>query len=204
MAGEFVLFQAGWFACVIGASRGQVALGVTAAVAVVAMMLAWSDRRGADILLIVLALAVGFLWDNLLARTDLVRYASPGPWPGWAPPWILTMWALFAPMLRAPMRWLHGRPALSALFGGVGGALSYAAAERLGACSFPDPTMAMAVLGAGWALITPLLLAAARRLDRVPAPAISSSRDERTALPRPWRTASNTATRSGWTWRWRR
>lgn len=168
----FVLFQAAWFACVIGAASGhpaQVALGIAAAVAVVGILVAWSDDRRAELRLVVLALAVGVAWDSLLAHTGVVQYASPGPLPGWAPAWILALWALFAPMLREPLRWLHGRPLLAALLGGAGGALSYAAAERLGACRFPDPAWAMAVLGVGWALIVPLLLAAAQRLERAAA-----------------------------------
>lgn len=161
----FVLFQAAWFACVIGAARGQVALGIAVAVAVISVLLATSTQRAVELRLLALALAVGAAWDGMLLRTGLVEYASPGPLPDWAPIWILALWGLFAPMLREPMRWLHGRPLLAALFGGVGGPLSYAAAERLGACTFPDPAFAMTVLGAGWALIVPLLLFAARRWE---------------------------------------
>jgi hypothetical protein len=168
----FVLFQAAWFACVVGAARGQAALGIVAVVAVVAILVAWSTRRAADLWLVVLALALGAVWDSLLIRTGVIEYASPGPLPGWAPAWILALWALFAPMLREPMRWLHGRPLLAAPFGAVGGVLSYVAAQRLGACVFPDPALALLVLGAGWALIVPLLLAAAQRLDR---PAVASA-----------------------------
>lgn len=170
LAAGLALFQGAWFACVIGAAGGQAALGIAAVASVVAMMIACSARRTADLQLVLLALAIGLVWDSLLARSGVVIYASPGPWAGWAPAWILALWALLAPMLREPMRWLHGRPLLAALLGGVGGALSYAAAARLGACRFPDPLLAMAVLGAGWALIMPLLLAAARRLDRAAAP----------------------------------
>jgi hypothetical protein len=176
----FALFQGAWFAAVIGAAHGEAALGILAVAAVVAVLIAWSGRRAADLQLVLLALAIGLVWDSLLARTGVVDYASPGPWPGWAPLWILALWALLAPMLREPMRWLHGRPLLAAVLGGVGGALSYAAAARLGACRFPDPVLAMVVLGAGWALIMPLLLAAAQRLDRAaavnPAPAACGAR----------------------------
>jgi hypothetical protein len=168
---SFVLFQGAWFACVMGAARGHVVLGLGAAVAVVAVLLTFSTNRAAELRLLVLALAVGLVWDSGLARSGIVQYASPGPLPYWAPVWILALWALFALMLREPMRWLHGRPIIAALFGGAGGAMSYAAAERLGACTFPDPTLAMIVLGAGWALIVPLLVAVARRLDRDTTPA---------------------------------
>jgi hypothetical protein len=171
LGATFVLFQGAWFACVMGAARGHVALGFGAAVAVVAVLLSFSTNRAAELRLLVVALAVGVAWDSLLARYGVVQYASPGPFPDWAPVWILALWALFALMLREPMRWLHGRPILAALVGGAGGAMSYAAAERLGACTFADPTVAMATLAAGWALIVPLLLALAQRLDRDTTPA---------------------------------
>ncbi|HTR11088.1 MAG TPA: DUF2878 domain-containing protein [Paraburkholderia sp.] len=169
MAAGFVLFQAAWFACVVSAARGDAALGIAAVIAVVLVLVGWSARRRADLHLVALAVAVGLVWDSALAHAGIVRYASPGPVPGWAPAWILALWALLAPMLRDPMRWLHGRRLLAALFGAIGGALSYAAAGRLGACTFPDFALAMIVLGAGWALILPLLLAAAQRVDRHPA-----------------------------------
>ena len=178
----FVLVQGAWLACVLGAASGQAgpaALGVAAAVAVVAVLVAWSDARGAELRLIALAVVIGIVWDSLLVRTGVVVYASPGPLPGWAPVWILALWALFAPMLREPLRWLHGRPLLAALFGGIGGALSYDAARRLGACRFPDPDLAWTVLGIGWALIVPLLLLAAQRLVPAPAASPASGREVR-------------------------
>lgn len=170
LAVGFALFQGAWFACVIGAAQGQTGAGIAAVAGVLVLALAFSKARVAELGLIGIALAVGLIWDSLLARSEIVVYASPGPLTGWAPAWILALWALFAPMLREPLRWLHGRHLLAALFGGVGGALSYAAAARFGACHFPDPLLAMAVLGAGWALIVPLLLAAAQRLERATAP----------------------------------
>jgi len=166
----FVLFQAAWFACVIGAARGQVTAGIVAVAVVVAILVAWSARPGADLRLVVLAVATGVVWDSLLALTGVIEYASPGPLPGVAPLWILALWALLAPMLREPMRWLHGRPIPAALLGAAGGVLSYAAAQRLGACAFPDPALAVFVLGAGWALIVPLLLAAAQRVELAASP----------------------------------
>ncbi len=73
---------------------------------------------------------------------------------------------LFATALRGPLRWLQGHPLLAAVFGGVGGPFSYLAASRLGACAFPDAPVALVVLGGGWAVVTPLLVQLASRLDR--------------------------------------
>lgn len=161
---NLLVFEAAWFACVISAARGHPGIGIAAVVAAVALHLGSSRERARDAALIVVALAIGFAWDSLLARTGLVEYASPGPLPGWAPLWILALWALFVTILREPLQWLHGRTLLAALMGGVGGPLSYAAAQRLGACRLPHFWQAMLTLAAGWALITPLLVEWARRL----------------------------------------
>ena len=93
-----------------------------------------------------------------------IAYAEPGPLPMLAPAWILALWALFAIALREPLRWLHGGWPLAALLGALGGPLSYAGAERLGACTLNRP-LARLALALGWAAITPLLLVLARRWD---------------------------------------
>ena len=160
----FLAFQAAWFACILGAAHGTPALGIAAVLAAVALQLAMSSARSHDAALIASALVIGLAWDSAMARAGIVTYASPGPFPAWAPAWILALWALFATLLREPLRWLHGRWWLTAIIGGVSGALSYLGAVRLGAGSFPDQTLAMLVLGAGWAVITPLLIELARRL----------------------------------------
>jgi hypothetical protein len=162
---NIAVFQAAWFACVGFAARGAADWGIAAIGAAVALHFALSDARRADAVLAVAALAIGIVWETLALRAGWIAYASPGPVAGLAPAWILALWVLFATALREPLRWLHGRPALAALFGAVGGPLSYAAGARLGACRFDDPTTALLALGAGWAVLTPLLLALARRLE---------------------------------------
>ena len=166
LVATLVAFQASWFACVILAGRGEAALATLAGLAAVALHFAWSDKRGADARLVAAALAIGIVWDTLLGRSGIVDYAAAGPFEGWAPAWILAMWALFAITLREPLQWLHERPVVAALFGGIGGPLSYAAASRFGACRFADPQLAMVLLGLGWAAFTLALVALARHLDR--------------------------------------
>jgi hypothetical protein len=159
-------FQAAWFACVMLAGRGQALAATAAALAAVVLHFAWSDARRADAGITLAALALGVAFDSALALAGIVDYAAASPVVAAAPLWILALWALFATTLRQPLRWLHGRPLLAALFGGVGGPFSYEAAARLGACSFPDRPLALAVLAVGWAVVTPLLVELARRLDR--------------------------------------
>ncbi|MCC6869148.1 MAG: DUF2878 domain-containing protein [Burkholderiales bacterium] len=81
----FVLFQLAWFACVIGAARGEPWIGIAAVALMVALALAVSTNRRADLRLIAVALLLGVAWDSLLARTGIVQYRSPRPLSGWAP-----------------------------------------------------------------------------------------------------------------------
>ncbi len=162
----FALFQAAWFACVLGAAHGRSGWGVLAVAAVVALTWAASNARADELRLTALALLMGLAWDTALLQLGLLAYASPGPLPSLAPLWILALWALFATLLRGPLAWLQGRPLLAAALGAVGGPLSYLAAVRLGAGSFPDGSRALLVLALGWSVMTPALTEAARHLER--------------------------------------
>lgn len=162
---SFLLFQGAWFACVLGAARGWPSAGVAVVLLVCAVQLVFSPARREDLALAAGAVALGLVWDTAMLRGGLVQYASPGPLAGWAPAWILALWLLFATLLRGPLQWLHGRWLLSALLGGFGGAFSYLSAVKLGAGRFEHPQAALLVLGAGWAVMTPLLIEWARRLE---------------------------------------
>ncbi|HET9205432.1 MAG TPA: DUF2878 family protein, partial [Burkholderiaceae bacterium] len=109
------------------------------------------------------AMAIGLVWDSALLQLGWIVYAAPGPLPALAPAWILALWALFAIALREPLRWLHRRLPLAALLGALGGPLSYAGAQRLGACTLTQPVVSEIALALGWAAMVPLLLVLARR-----------------------------------------
>jgi hypothetical protein len=162
---SIAIFEAGWFACVIGAARDAMAWGIAAVLGAIAWQVGTSRRRAIDITLMVVAICIGIAWDTVLARMQVVVYASPLPFAGFAPLWLLALWAQLGSVIREPMSWLHGRWWLAAPLGAVGGAASYAGAARLGACSFPDKVLAMQVLAAGWAVFMPLMAELARHLD---------------------------------------
>lgn len=156
-------FQAGWFACVLGAAHGRVAIGSAVAAALLALHVAFSDDRRAELRLIAAAVGVGAVWDSTLSAIGWVVYRE-GEWlAGAAPGWILLLWALFAATLRHSMRWLQGQWLLAALFGAVGGPLSFLAGVRLGAAELPDPQVALVALALGWTVWVPLLVALAAR-----------------------------------------
>jgi hypothetical protein len=172
LAVNFVAFQLGWFACVIGAAKGLPWVGVLVVLAVIALHLARVRRPVPELRLVGLAMALGLLVDSLLLATGWLSYPAglwlPGPWGSYlAPYWIVAMWALFATTLNVSMGWLRGRPWLAVLMGAVGGPLSYLGGEELGAIELTEPVAAMAALAVAWAVAMPLLMKAAERLDGV-------------------------------------
>jgi cyclopropane-fatty-acyl-phospholipid synthase len=162
---NFLLFQAGWFACVLLAGRDRAGLAVLAVAAVVAAHVALSARPQCTVLVLLSATLIGLAWDSVVMDTGAQRYLSGHFLPGVAPIWIIAMWTLFGTLLGHSLRWLRGRPLLAALFGLVGGPLAYAGGAKLGAVTLPDPLLAAVLEGAGWAVLTPLLVRLEERLD---------------------------------------
>jgi hypothetical protein len=169
LALNFLAFQVGWFACVLGAANGFAWVGALAVLAAAVLHLRRARRPGGELRLLLAAMALGLVLDSLLLATGWVAY--PGSFPGgqWlpalAPYWLVAMWALFATTLNVSMGWLRGRPLLAALFGAIGGPLSYWAGARLGAMELLQPVAALAALAVVWALAMPLLLRLAERYD---------------------------------------
>ncbi len=162
---NFLAFQLGWFACVLGGAHGLPWLGTLAAMAVVAWHLVRTPDRRGEARLIVIACLIGLVWESLLTFQGLLAYPSGVLLAGTAPHWIIALWGLFATTLNLSLRWLQGRWWLSALFGAIAGPLAFYAGSRLGAVSFSDPAAAMVWLAVGWGLLTPLLMGLAQRFD---------------------------------------
>ena len=159
------IYQAGWFACVLGAARDRAGLGIAVAVLIVCGWLLAAPRPSALAQLIVLTGLVGYSWDSWLTVLGLIRYA-PGPLtPPLAPLWILALWLLFSTTLHISLRWLQSKLWLAALLGALAAPLAYFAAARLGALTLPHTLPALGAQAAGWALLLPLLLCLTRRLD---------------------------------------
>jgi len=165
MAANIVLFQVGWFACVLGAAGGWAPEGALAALAIVALYVARAARPWRELVLVAAAAGAGLVADSLLASSGWLRYASGGLVEGVAPYWIVAMWALFAITLNVSLRALRDRPLPGALLGLAGGPAAYLAGEKLGAVALVQTVPALAALGLIWAIATPALLALARRMD---------------------------------------
>lgn len=167
---NFIAFQSGWLACVLGGANEQAVAGTLFVAALISLHLTLAHRRLPEASLIAIAALIGFIWDSCLVAFGLMNYPTGNFAPGLAPYWIVAMWALFATSLNLSMAWLKGRTQLAVLFGAVGGPLAYMAGERLGGVQMPDPLLALIAQAIGWSVLLPLLTALASRLNGFESP----------------------------------
>ncbi len=160
-----ILFEAGWFACVLGAAHGAPWAGALVTVAVVGWHVARATRPKLELALVIAAAVVGAAFETALIQAGLVRFDAGVLVDGIAPYWMVALWALFATTLNVSLRALRERPAIAAVLGAAGGPAAYYAGQRLGAIDLHAVGAALAVIAIGWALLMPALLATARRLD---------------------------------------
>ena len=156
---NFLLFQVGWLACVLGgASPNNTWVGVVLVCGIIAVHLFKANDARPELQLVMVTVLLGTVWDSLLTTLGLYEFANGVFVAGFAPYWIIAMWALFATTLNVSMTWMKGRYLLAAIVGLIGGPLAYYAGHKLGAVNFSNTMMTLTVVGAGWFFIMPLLV----------------------------------------------
>lgn len=163
---NLVLYQLGWFSCVLGAAYGFPVTGAIGALSLIALHLLLTDRPQAEAQLLLCAALLGILIDSSQQALGVFRFKTDPGWPLWLPFWVVVVWAQFATLFRTALHWLSGRYLLSALLGLVSGPLAYGGGVRLGAAQFgsnlPFSLISLALV---WALATPLLFWLSARLE---------------------------------------
>ena len=152
------LFQAAWFAAVLGTVRGMLWLGPVAMIPTLAIHLALQENRRGEVKLLLAAGVLGFLFDTAFAAGGVftpLQHFFPRPF---SPPWMICLWLNFAATLNVSMAWLRGRYLLAVLFGAIGGPIAYYSGAKLGATEALPTTTGMLLLAIGWGLMTPLLV----------------------------------------------
>ena len=153
-----VLFQAAWFAAVLGAARGLLWLGPLSMIPVLALHLTLQENRRGEAKLLLAAGLLGFLFDTTFVAGGVftpLQHLFPRPI---SPPWMICLWLNFAATLNVSLAWLRGHFILAAAFGAVGGPLAYYSGARLGATEALPTTTGMLLLAIGWGFMTPLLV----------------------------------------------
>lgn len=164
---NFVVFQLGWLASVIGGAQGLPWAGLVAAAIAVGLHLRIAIQPANEIMLLGACAALGTVFDSALVTLGLVSYPSGMFADGVAPYWIIAMWVLFGTTLNVSLRWLRGSPVLASVLGLIAAPLAYYGGAKLGGISLLQPTSALVALGVGWAVMMPALIVLAERLDGI-------------------------------------
>ncbi len=159
------LFQAAWFAAVLGAAHGMLWLGPLVMIPTLMVHLLLQQNRRGEVKLLVAAGLIGFFFDTVFVAGGVfspLQHIFPRPF---SPPWMICLWLNFAATLNVSMAWLRGHYLLAAAFGAIGGPLAYYSGARLGATGALPTTMGFMLLALGWGLVTPLLVRIAAALN---------------------------------------
>ncbi len=156
---NFILFQVGWFACVLPAAAGHPWVGPVLITFWVVGYSVWQreDRSASWVLLS--ALLLGYLFDSALVLIGIFSFPEQTHLGGPAPIWMAFMWVNLAATLNSCLDWLNGRYFLGALFGFLGGPLAYWGGQELGGMELSNPIWrSLMAIGLEWALAFPVLL----------------------------------------------
>lgn len=157
-----LLFQLGWFICVLSGDSLWLLLGV----AILPAHLHWIGRWADEGPMIVGIALIGIALDSFLNWLGVFQFQQVSLL---VPLWLMLLWALLATTLRHGLAWSARPWWLGCVLGALGGPLSYYAGGRLAGVTFPYGT-GPTLLGLGllWALLLPLLHVLARPAPQEP------------------------------------
>jgi hypothetical protein len=162
---NYLLYQLGWLACVLGTAWGFPWLGVCLALGLIGVHLSLAEDRKNQIAIAIVSGLVGMIIDSAQLWAGVFSFPRGVVIDALPPPFMTVLWMQFATTFRYCMSWLSGRYVLSSLFGLIGAPIAFFAGERLGAIEFLPPRLAhFASLGFVWCLAVPLLVYISDRL----------------------------------------
>ncbi|QWE16443.1 DUF2878 domain-containing protein [Polynucleobacter sp. AP-Nino-20-G2] len=155
---NFVFFQLGWFACVMGAANQQVFWPVIGTLLYIAFYIWRSSRRISDLRLIIISVIYGVSADTLIANLGFLSFQGAWPSAYLSPFWMWALWALVASTMNSSLAWLRDRPVLGAVLGAIAGPMSYEAGIRMGAGAWGvnGQVGGLILLGLAWGAAIPL------------------------------------------------
>tara|TARA_R110002020_G_scaffold358881_1_gene571548 strand:- start:5370 stop:5900 length:531 start_codon:yes stop_codon:yes gene_type:complete len=146
-----LLFQASWFACVLGGTSAWLLIPLAALV----IHFTWISSWAAEGKLVVSVMLAGTALDSFLLQMGV--FSFPGE-PLLAPLWLVLLWAILGTTLNHCLAWSAKPLWLACLLGAIAGPLSYFAGAALADVGLPLGMQTSAiVLAVCWAIIYPLL-----------------------------------------------
>lgn len=155
---NIILFQAAWFAAVLGAASENEWYGPLAVALVLSVHFVLIEDRLSELSLLLVIGTLGFCFDTALSAAGIVTprgHILPYPF---SQPWMVSLWLNLAATLNVSLKWLKGRYLLAAIFGAVGGTCAYYSGARLGATLALPDAHGIIVLIVGWGIVTPILV----------------------------------------------
>ena len=158
-AGNFVVFQVGWFTCVLGAAHHHPWLGPVVVFFLLGLHL-WQMPNSLNALCTILWVGLlGCIVDSALGYAGVLVFRDSLIASWLCPPWLIAVWMIFATTLRSSLSWLVGRYSIAAVLGGIFGPLSYYAGQEFGSLSLGlNVGVAVTILSVLWAILMPLLV----------------------------------------------
>ncbi len=148
---NFSIYQTVWFLCVFMEN-----IGALLSLPLIALHLLLSPDRRKDIHLMIILLGAGMLIDGILHMLGFISFNSPA-YP--IPLWLAVVWIALASLPHHSLKWLKGKPVLSAFFGCIGGPLAYYSGVKAGAAYFHLPLVpSLTVLALIWAMTWPAVM----------------------------------------------
>ncbi|MEA9996259.1 DUF2878 domain-containing protein [Pseudomonas sp. 10B1] len=146
-----LLFQIGWFACVLGGNS----LWLLLAGVVLAVHLLWISSWRTEGPMVVSVALIGTLIDSLLLKSGVFSFASEGLL---IPLWLMVLWAVLATTLNHCLDWTATPWWRASVLGAIGGPMSYYAGSKMAGVYLPLGLWpSMLLLGIIWAVLFPLL-----------------------------------------------
>ncbi|WP_297834128.1 DUF2878 domain-containing protein [Pseudomonas sp.] len=153
-----LLFQIGWFACVLGGNSFWLLI----AVGVLAIHLLWISSWQAEGLLLISVALIGTTVDSLLLNCGVFSFDAGGPL---IPLWLVMLWAVLATTLNHCLDWTAKPWWRASVLGAVGGPMSYYAGSKMAGVHLPLGLWpSMVLLGVVWAGLFTLLQGLAKRV----------------------------------------
>ncbi len=145
-----LLFQVGWFVCILCGSFWAAIFTLSAIV----FHFSISRQRLDDLVAVVLAIALGLLHDSLLLHSGHIQFVESTYLP---PLWLISLWVLLGITLNHSLVWIYLRPLWSALLGAVGAPLSYLGGVKLSSAEWSSSMIeVLPIIAILWLGILPL------------------------------------------------
>ncbi len=161
---NFILFQLGWLATVVGAAAAYPWLGPVFTLAWLAVHLPLFSRQPViELQFLLLCALAGYVADSLLVLAGMLAF-PPTAQLGWPSTlWMVALWLNLGMTINHSLAWLAGRPWLGMAFGLLGGPAAYYLGSTMNAIMLLKEMTSLIAIGLLWAVAMPGLLYASGR-----------------------------------------